>query len=590
MTEQAFPFAPASSMTTPTTANAAHELPARLGRLAANPRLIVTLACLLLLVPFITKPLHVDDPMYVWAAEHILKQPLDPYGFAVNWGSTLEPMPDAMKNPPLVCYYLAGAMTLLGRSEQALHVAMLLPAVGVILGTYQLAKELGSRPVLAAAAMLATPVFLLSATTVMCDVAMVCAYVWSAWFWVRGMKTDRLGLLTVGALLIAVSTLTKYFGVTLFPLLIAYGVMVKRRPGVWLAPLIIPAAILAAFHFWTKGLYGYGLLADAAGYATQERWSAGGKIVGAVLTGLAFTGGCCAAVVLLAGVGAPRIVAVTGGVAFVVVASLLLTLDPVATHSIRSDGAIRWSLVIQLAFWSACGVALFASLAAYAWRNRDADTALLACWIVGTFCFAVFVNWNVAARSILPMAPAAAILAARMWTSRVENSDAKAQATWRPWLALAPGVALAVIVCMADASLARTQRDAAMQIADVLDQERGGPDDTHGKVYFAGHWGFQHYMQQRGGAPLDKRRTSLAAGDVVILPENNTALIGLPPGAAREAATLRVDPMPIVSTMRVQTGAGFYSDVWGPLPFALGAVPAERYRVMVMEVPLSTRP
>ena len=583
MTEQAFPFASA-----PTDA-VAPELPARLGRLAANPRLIVALACLLLLVPFVSKPLHIDDPTYVWAAEHILEQPLDPYGFAVNWGSTVEPMPDAMKNPPLVCYYLAAAMTLLGRSEQALHIAMLLPAVGVILGTYQLAKELGSRPVLAAAATLATPVFLLSATTVMCDVAMVCAYVWAAWFWVRGMKTDRIGMLAVGALLIAVSTLTKYFGVTLFPLLIAYGVMVKRRPGVWLLTLIIPAAILAAFHFWTKGLYGYGLLADAAGYATQERWSAGGKVVGAVMTGLAFSGGCCAAVVLLAGVSAPRTVVITGSVAFVLVALLLLAIDPIATHSIRRDGAIRWSLVVQLAFWSACGFALFASLAAYAWTNRNADNALLACWILGTFCFAVFVNWNVAARSILPMAPAAAILAARMWTSRLERADASASASWRPWIALAPAVALAVLVCAADASLARTQRDAATQISDVLAEDRG-PDDTHGKVYFAGHWGFQHYMQLRGATALDKRRTVLSAGDVVILPENNTALIGLPSGAAREAATLRLDAMPLVSTMRVQTGAGFYSDVWGPLPFAFGAAPSEVYRVMVMEVPLSPRP
>ena len=79
----------------------------------------------------------------------------------------------------------------------------------------------------------------------------------------------------------------------------------------------------------------------------------------------------------------------------------------------------------------------------------------------------------------------------------------------------------------ADVSLARTQRDAAMQISDVLAEDRG-PDDTHGKVYFAGHWGFQHYMQLRGAAPLDKRRTLLSAGDIVILPENNTALIGLP--------------------------------------------------------------
>src|SRR3954469_19840524 len=111
MTQHAMPFVPASG------GNAAQELPARLGRLAASPRVIVTLACLLLLVPFLSKPLHMDDPMYVWAAQHIVAHPLDPYGFEVNWGSKSEPMPDAMKNPPLVCYYLAGAMMLFGQSE-----------------------------------------------------------------------------------------------------------------------------------------------------------------------------------------------------------------------------------------------------------------------------------------------------------------------------------------------------------------------------------------------------------------------------------------------------------------------------------------
>src|SRR5688500_9265440 len=98
MTEHAMPsFAPATS----NSLAAAQELPVagQLARLAANPRLIVTLACLLLLVPFLSKPLHMDDPMYVWAAEHILNRPLDPYGFDVNWGSKVERMPDAMKNP-----------------------------------------------------------------------------------------------------------------------------------------------------------------------------------------------------------------------------------------------------------------------------------------------------------------------------------------------------------------------------------------------------------------------------------------------------------------------------------------------------------
>jgi 4-amino-4-deoxy-L-arabinose transferase-like glycosyltransferase len=586
MTQHAMPFAPAAGAVT----EAVQELPARLGKFADRPRLIVTLACLLLLLPFLSKPLHIDDPMYVWAAENILARPLDPYGFAVNWRSTLTPMAQEMKNPPLVCYYLAGAIMVLGRSEQSLHLAMLLPAVGVVLGTYQLAKLLGSRPLLASATVLATPVFLLSATTIMCDVAMVCAYVWAVWFWVAGIKRDRMWMLAVGAGLIAVSTLTKYFGVTLFPLLIAYGFMVKRRPGTWLLSLLMPVAILIAYHLWTKGLYGHGLLMDAAGFAARERWSASGKVLAAMITGFAFTGGCCVAIVLLGGIVAPRTTAIAACVAFLVTALLLMMFDPIVDHSVRHRGAVRWWFVVQLAFWSACGFAMLSVLVRHVWSERtSADCVLLGAWILGTLCFAVFVNWNVAARSILPIAPAAAILVARMWTRRLESDDAPTESTWRPWIALAPACGLALLICAADASLARTQLDAANQITDALaaNDESGGTRT----VYFAGHWGFQHYMERAGAKPIDKQRTTLRAGDVVILPDNNTQLIARPAAAAaRVAATLRLAPMPLVSTMRPHTDAGFYSDVWGPLPFAFGPVPEETYRVVVVERPLSEPP
>jgi len=265
----------------------------------------------------------------------------------------------------------------------------------------------------------------------------------------------------------------------------------------------------------------------------------------------------------------------------------LLILDPIATSSMRDASGIRWLLVLQAAFWSASGIAMFAAMARHAWMNRNAEIVLLGCWVVGTFCFAVFVNWNVAARSILPMTPAAAILAARMWSKRLESEDAQGQPMWRAWLAITPAVALALLVCTADAALARTHLDAATQISQAL---AGKPDRPDRKIFFGGHWGFQHYMQQHGGTPLDKRKTILAIGDIVILPENNTAAIGLPPGTARRAAALRLNALPLLSTMRRETGAGFYSDVWGPLPFAIGSVPPERYQVMVMTVPLATQP
>ncbi len=545
-------------------------------RLAGSPRLILTLTCLLLLLPFLSKPLHIDDPMYVWAAENILTHPLDPYGFAVNWRSTLTPMADVMQNPPLVCYYLASAMIILGRSEPALHLAMVLPAIGAILGTYEIAKEMGARPMLASVSTLVTPVFLLSATTIMSDMTMVCAYVWAIWFWVRGIKTDSVGMLWLAALLVAASTLTKYFGITLFPLLIVYGFMVKRRAGVWLLPLLLPVAIVTAYHFWTKGLYGQGLLVDAAGYATQQRWASGGKMIASVLSGLAFAGGCCAAITFLMGVAAPGAMSRWVIAAAAVIAILLLALDPITGHSIRQEGAVRWLLLVQLLFWSSCGFAMVAASLRYLWNAWTADHVLLACWILGTLAFAAFVNWKIAGRSILPMVPAAAIVAAMVCARRP-------QAAWRSWSALGAGAVLAILVTAADTSLARTQRDAATQINEGLESPAGA-------VYFSGHWGFQHYMERQGARPLDKNRTKLEPGDVVILPDNTSLPIGLPSSAGRVAATLEFAPMEYLSTMRQEMHAGFYSDMWGPLPFALGRVPAERYQIVIIQVPLASNP
>ena len=102
-----------------------------LGFLAA-----ATIACLL---PSINKAFCIDDPLFLWAAAQIQAHPFDFYGCDVNWYSTVQPLYDVTKNPPLASYYLAGAAGLFGWSEPALHAAFLLPAVGAIWGTWFLA-------------------------------------------------------------------------------------------------------------------------------------------------------------------------------------------------------------------------------------------------------------------------------------------------------------------------------------------------------------------------------------------------------------------------------------------------------------------
>src|SRR3954468_3778209 len=73
-------------------------------------------ACLL---PFATKAYHIDDTLFVWAAQHIREHPFDFYGFDVHWYATWEPMSRVTQNPPAACYYLALAGSMFGWGEVA---------------------------------------------------------------------------------------------------------------------------------------------------------------------------------------------------------------------------------------------------------------------------------------------------------------------------------------------------------------------------------------------------------------------------------------------------------------------------------------
>ena len=202
---------------------------------AAHPALALALAVFLALGPFLAKPFNMDDPLFIWTARQIQAHPCNPYGFDVNWYGTSAPMWSVTENPPLAGYYMAGAAALLGWSETALHLAFLLPALAVVLGTHRLARRFCDRPMLAALAVLCAPVFLVSSATVMCDVLMLAFWVWAVVFWVEGLEGDDFWRLSAAGLLIALAALTKYFGACLIPLLAAYSWVGRRRFGQWAA-------------------------------------------------------------------------------------------------------------------------------------------------------------------------------------------------------------------------------------------------------------------------------------------------------------------------------------------------------------------
>jgi 4-amino-4-deoxy-L-arabinose transferase-like glycosyltransferase len=551
---------------------------ARLQNGPIAPALVLTLACVGCLAPFAGKAFHIDDPLFVWTAQHIRERTGDFYGFPVNWYFESKPMSEVTKNPPLACYYLSFVGTIFGWSETPLHLALVLPALGMLWGTYRLAEFFGSRPLLAALVTLLTPAFLVSGTTVMCDTILGFFWVWAIVCWERASRLERPWLLFCSGFLIGLSALTKYFGISLLPLLLVYSIASKQKLGRCVAALAIPIVMIGAYQWITENMYGQGLLQGAADYArTVQNYSATRiSPIAKFLTGLAFTGGCSASAIFFVPFLWPkRWLWPTLGVVLAIV-WLLYYLGALGPFLLIVDGKPRWDLIIQEAIFCAGGICILVLAGMDLYVRRDAGALLLALWVAGTFVFTAFVNWSINGRSILPMVPAVGILVMR----RLDFLRAPAGNTieWRLSWPLVPAGLLGLLVTGADYQGANAARAAATLAHSV-------PGRT-GRLWFQCHWGFQYYMESLGAQCLDKSDMHCAVGDWIVKPDDNYGRFAMPKETTRDRSVLLVPSSRWVTTMHRLQGAGFYSNHKGPLPFTFGAVPDSEYLLLEVVKPV----
>ena len=260
--------------------------------ISQHPRFVIGLILIVCLGPFINKAVHIDDVLFVWTGQWIQKHPTDFFGFQVNWWFSAIPMWVANYNPPILPYYLAGVASLFGWSEIVLHLACLIIAFVTALGVHALARMWCQRPLLAAAAAIFTPAFLVSSTTLMCDVMMLGFWIWALVLWERALVKERNWRQFIGAgALAGLAVLTKYSAITLLPLLLILGILRIRKPGWWLLGLAVPLLMLAGYEWFTAGMYGHGLFFAAVHYAHTMRIDLPGGWRASVIVCLAFTGG-----------------------------------------------------------------------------------------------------------------------------------------------------------------------------------------------------------------------------------------------------------------------------------------------------------
>jgi hypothetical protein len=91
-------------------------------------------------------------------------------------------------------------------------------------------------------------------------------------------------------------------------------------------------------------------------------------------------------------------------------------------------------------------------------------------------------------------------------------------------------------------------------------------------------------MEAIGAKPFDFQHSDKIAGeDIVIIPSNNTNTSFLPEDMVSLSEFLQFDSGRNLATMDSELGAGFYSSMWGPLPFVVGKVTSEKYYIFVIK-------
>jgi hypothetical protein len=533
----------------------------RTPRVACIGLFVLTFA---VLAPFSTKAVHIDDPLYLWGAQCLLSGKPAALAVMKNWTGVTQPLVTINKNPPGASWVMMPIIAAAGASEVALHLEMALIAAAAITGVYALAQQLCDRPAIAALLVLVSPGFFISATTLMCDVLMFCLWTWSivAWLWAQRNLSGWRYLLS--GILIAAAALSKYPAIALLPLLAVAGT--QKRQWIWQAAgLLIPIAALVVLQISTIHEYHYGLFSGAVEYVSQQSRIA--TFFADFVNGLCYLGGCFPAAMIVWAIGWNRRQALYVVAASIVMIGLILLggsrVIQLESFAEENRTLITWHVVIlaPLGMW-----ALWMAGHGLCIR-RDRTTMLLALWVFGVFTFASVVNWTTNARSLLPMAPALAILAMR----QIQRTDIRFT---RQWIALPIGLStvLAIVLAISDEQIANASRDAANLI-------HARARTFHGTMWFTGHWGFQWYMENDGAAEVDNDASVLKAGDLFVLPQYNTRTISMPDAAISPVDQFDRPVMSWISTANIPCGALFYSSAAGPLPWVIGPMEPERFTV-----------
>ena len=482
--------------------------------------------CLVLLAraPFLHQAIQGDDFYYLKGAEHALIDPLHPGHARYVFQGQLVDM-RGHPHPPLNAAWLGALVWAFGgEPEIGLHAAYILFSLGAAAAALAIARRFTERAYWATALFLLTPAFVVNGNSLEADLPFAACWLASIAFFVYGRWW-------LAAAVGALAGLAAYQAVILTPVL---GWLVWRKhrnqPGAWAAMLAAPAAIgvWSLFERLSSGALPATVL---AGYMQTYNLQAAAKKLqnaGALTGHLAWLAGpALAAAAFWRGPRWARFAAVA-----VALAAAVADRNPL--------------------FWISCGIGVLVLIASL----RALDD-FLGWWIAVFFAGALVIFFAGSQRYLLPIVLPVAILVSRRLDGR-----------WLGW-----GAAAQALVSFGLALVNYQHWDGYRQFARSL-----APEIARHRTWTNAEWGFRHYLEAEGAAPLVDGR-GMWSGDLLI-----TSAYAAPPQAGPSAVIAsRAITSPIPLRIAAPGVDSAYSSIsFGLAPFGVSTAPMDRVNAVLI--------
>ena len=520
------------------------------------------------LLPFLKKAYFQDSYIYLKPAEYILQKPLDPYGISLGCRGDLF---FKETHPPLTSYILA-SVAYFGNlnSEWEVNLIYILLAGLTAACVYLLSKEYIKNGLLASLLACISPSFLICFSQVNADPITLFFWILTLALLFEAVRTRHMATFLLSGISAGFASLSSFQSLMLLPLCTFYLILKKVKIDKILYFLL---AALGIFSLWcVENLFYYGKLqllnASGAGEVKIGLHLIGNKLISAFS--------------IIGGAGVfpflyiyffykiknwLRIFFIITAITFLFV--FYSKFEDIALYSIHQK--------ILLSFFLACGITattlmlkeLAMLLFGHGPHASKSENALFLLWFWGVIIYNILLMPFESARYLLPAFVPLVIVLIR----KIEEAGAVVDYKQPVVAAICLNSILCVGLLYSDYKHADIYRDLASKI------KIGKLNNK--KVYFDGNWGFWYYMERQGAIRAYNYGNTIADGNLFVRPiysspkplerDFDSHLNLLKSKTYNESFPLRLLSKP--------SQAGFYSQVWGFLPYSFSREPLDTFSI-----------